>query len=126
MNKKDEQLGMPHGTAQGKLRKLILFYLIKKLNLNICYRCNKQIETENELSIEHKEPYLDTDNPVELFFDINNIAFSHLKCNVNAARPKKMKHPSQRAYSKGCRCDGCKNEHRKNNSKWRNSKKIAV
>ena len=29
-------------------------------------------------------PWLDSINPKESFFDINNIAFSHLSCNVGA------------------------------------------
>lgn len=87
--KKSEQLGMPIGTANAKLRKSILFNLLKEYNKNICYQCGKVIEFEEDLSIEHKIPWLDSDNPKELFFSLENIAFSHLKCNIKAAR-----HPS--------------------------------
>jgi len=62
-----------------------------------------------ELSIEHITPYLDSDDPKKLFFDLNNIAFSHLKCNSGAARQtKKTKHPSWHSYKKVCRCNECK------------------
>lgn len=109
-SKKAEQLGMPIGTASGKLRKTIIFDLLKQLNQNYCFQCGAEIVFENELSIEHKIPYLDSENPVDLFFNLNNIAFSHLKCNVGAARPNQtIKHPSESAYKKGCRCDDCKN-----------------
>ncbi|XAI97427.1 hypothetical protein [Leptolyngbya phage Lbo-JY46] len=108
-NKKADQLGMPIGTASGKLRKSIIFNLIKKLNEHYCFQCGAEIESENELSIEHKTPYLDSKNPKELFFDLNNIAFSHLDCNIKAARKTRtLTHPSQESYKRGCRCNDCK------------------
>lgn len=84
--KKSEQLGMPFGTAGGKLRKSILFSLLKESGKNVCYQCGNPIESEDELSIEHKIPWLDSDNPKELFFSLDNIAFSHLKCNCASRR----------------------------------------
>lgn len=101
---------MPIGTASNRLRKSILFSLLKKYNENYCFQCASEIETEEELSIEHKIPYLDSSNPVELFFDLDNISFSHLNCNVGAARQTKvLKHPSVESYKRGCRCGECKN-----------------
>ena len=82
--KKQDQLGMHHGTAASRLRKLVLFRVLQKYNENVCYRCEKTIDTPEELSIEHKEPWLDSDPA--LFWDLENIAFSHLKCNIRAAR----------------------------------------
>lgn len=111
--KKADQLGMPYGTANARLRKSILFLLLKKLGENYCYQCGFEIETEDELSIEHKVPYLDSDDPVKMFFDLDNISFSHLLCNTKAARQTKtLIHPSAHSYnSNGCRCDGCKEKH---------------
>lgn len=107
--KKSEQLGMPIGTASNRLRKSVIFNLLKQLNQNFCFQCGAEIEFEKELSIEHKVPYLDSEDPKNLFFDLDNIAFSHLKCNVGAARQTMVgKHPSQRSYWNGCRCEGCK------------------
>lgn len=40
----------------------------------------------DDLSIEHKAPWLHRDSA--LFWDLDNIAFSHLACNVNAAMRK--------------------------------------
>lgn len=75
-----EQLGMPHGTANHRLRKNILFHLLLKHGENICVRCEQTIETVDDLSIEHIKPWEAIS--VELFWDLNNIAFSHIGCNV--------------------------------------------
>lgn len=120
--KKTDQLGMPIGTASGRLRKTIIFQLLKEVNKNFCFQCGAEIETEKDLSIEHKIPWLDSEKPKEMFFDLENIGFSHLTCNVAAARPRKIKHPSFLTYRNGCRCDGCKAENRKMVSKYRESK----
>lgn len=82
--KKYEKLGMPFGTANGRLKKNVMFDLVCKLRLNLCFHCNMEITNVDHFSIEHKVPWLNSDNPVELFFDLNNIAFSHLVCNVEA------------------------------------------
>lgn len=124
--KKTDQLGMPIGTASGRLRKTIIFQLLKETNKNFCFQCGAEIETEKDLSIEHKVPWLDSENPKELFFDLNNIAFSHLICNVGAARPKQIKHPSFHSYRKGCRCIGCKEANRLTVEKYRNNKEGVV
>ncbi len=78
-NNKSAFLGMPHGTAVARLRKLILFQLVQKCNEDICFRCGDKIKSVEDLSIEHKEPWENIS--LELFWDLNNIAFSHLKCN---------------------------------------------
>jgi HNH endonuclease len=76
---KAETLGMPFGTANGKLRKMILFDLLKRHNENVCVRCHEPILLIEDLSIEHIKPWEGIS--AELFWDLNNIAFSHLKCN---------------------------------------------
>ena len=81
--KREKQLGMSIGTASNRLRKKILFDLVKKTNQDNCYRCNKKITDISNLTIEHKVRWLDSKNPIELFFDLDNIAFSHSKCNVS-------------------------------------------
>jgi len=84
--KKQEQLGMPHGTATSQLRKSILFECVQRLDLDNCYRCGEKIQTLREFSIEHKQNWLDSHDPVTLFFDLDNIAFSHLTCNISSGR----------------------------------------
>ena len=48
-----------------------------------CHRCGEPIETIKQFSIEHTENWLNSENPKELFFDVEKIAFSHLTCNVS-------------------------------------------
>lgn len=75
-----ETLGMPQGTASNRLRKMLLFRQLKKHNENVCVRCEKEIETVEELSVEHIKPW--EGRSAELFWDLDNVAFSHMKCNV--------------------------------------------
>lgn len=109
--KKSKQLGIPWGTANNKLKKKILFNLLCKLNENVCFHCNKKITSENELSVEHKEPWLD--NSPSLFWDLDNIAFSHLSCNCSngrkAIKGKISPHGTKERYCYSeCRCDLCR------------------
>jgi hypothetical protein len=78
--KKNETLGMPYGTAQNRLRKMILFSLAQQLEQDVCYRCGDIILSPEHLSIEHIEPW--EGRSADLFWDLNNIAFSHLRCNT--------------------------------------------
>jgi hypothetical protein len=82
--KKSEQLGMPFGTASNRLKKNILFEFVKAAGSGSCHRCNLPIESVDDLTIEHKEAWLDRN--IMLFWDIDNIAFSHAGCNSRAAR----------------------------------------
>lgn len=107
--KKNIQLGMPYGTACGQLRKKILFKYIKIANEDTCFHCQQKIQTSDDLSIEHRNPWLDIST--DLFWDLNNITFSHLKCNIKNTRQPlkgKGKHPGQWAYKMGCRCQKCR------------------
>ena len=109
MNKnanKSRQLGMPFGTANGKLRKMILFALIKKYGEDNCYRCKTKIEELQDFSIEHKKAWLNID--VNLFWDLNNITFSHLKCNVSTTAQRPRPHGTYWNYGRHkCRCSEC-------------------
>ena len=84
--RKAETLGMPHGTATNRLRKKILFHLLKKYGENYCFRCSELIEVVDDLSIEHKKSWEGIS--ADLFWDLENIAFSHLFCN----RPDRPSH----------------------------------
>jgi hypothetical protein len=81
---KVEQLGMPLGTARNRLVKQIMFDLVKKTDNNLCHHCGLEITDIKDLSIEHKQSWLHSDDPVGLYFDLNNIAFSHTSCNYSA------------------------------------------
>lgn len=88
--KKRDKLGMDAGTASNRLKKAIMFDMACKLRLNICYHCQVEITNVDLFSVEHKIPWLNSETPKELFFDLNNIAFSHLFCNIEAARVPSM------------------------------------
>ena len=106
--KKKEQLGMPYGTACGRLRKLLMFQMAQHLEMDICYRCGNKIETARDLSVEHKIAWLDSDDPVGLFFNMDNIAFSHLSCNASTGRRYRSPHGTPQPNNKhGCRCPEC-------------------
>lgn len=125
--KKAEQLGMSHGAASNRLRKQIMFALIKfsKIDdLDICFQCGEKIENVDNLSIEHIVPWLDSEDPVELYFDLDNIAFSHLKCNVGAARvTNRSPHGTEGRYNRyACRCDKCREANTVAQRKTRNKR----
>lgn len=77
---KSSQLGMAFGTANGKLRKQLLFKYVKMAEDHYCYVCNEEIESVDDFTIEHKQPWFNRD--ADLFWDLENIAFSHSWCNV--------------------------------------------
>lgn len=95
-------LGMSWGTANNRLRKMVLFSLIQRCGEDFCIRCGSQIESIDDLSIEHIKPW--RGNNVELFWDLDNIAFSHVQCN----RPhiqrgsKRVSAPEGQWWCSGC------------------------
>jgi hypothetical protein len=95
MDKKEQQLGIPFGTACHQLRKEILFELVKEVKRDFCFRCGKQIMSSREFSIEHKEPWLHSSDPKMLFYSLQNIAFSHMRCNTQARRIKRKYSPEE-------------------------------
>lgn len=82
---KADMLGMPIGTASGRLRKGLMLSLLRKLGDDKCFRCGCAIESAEELSIDHKLPWLNVS--ADLFWDVENVAFSHRACN-KTDRPK--------------------------------------
>ena len=113
-------LGQSFGAASNRLRKLILFDLLQRFDLDQCFQCGQTIEYIDDLSIEHKEPWQGADDPRNAFFDLDNIAFSHLSCNSGAGNggPKRQeecgrghpmvgdnvyRHPNGGQFCKACR-----------------------
>jgi hypothetical protein len=74
-----ETLGMSHGAACSRLRKMVLFRQLAKYDDNVCVRCSEKIENIDELSIEHVKPWEGLS--ADLFWDLDNVAFSHMRCN---------------------------------------------
>lgn len=99
-NRRAELLGMPYGTASGRLRKNILFYLLSKYRDNICYVCKNEIKIASDLSIEHIQPW--EGRSAELFWDLENIAFSHSRCNKPHNYNIEGKRKYQDDYSAWC------------------------
>ena len=77
-------LGMSVGTAVSILRKILLCNLLVKYGENVCYRCNESIEHIDSLIIEHIRPWMYNDPA--LYWDTENVAYSHLSCNSKAGR----------------------------------------
>jgi hypothetical protein len=102
-------LGVNKSTAMNRLRKSIMFQLLKKVGLDRCYQCKMLIKDISELSIEHKKSWIWKDP--NLFWDLDNIAFSHLSCNSSAGQTK-TPCGSYSKYIRGCRCEICKEKYR--------------
>lgn len=114
---------MNPSTASNRLIKDILFNFISKDNIK-CFHCNEEM-TREDFSIEHKIPWLDSENPIDLYFNLDNISFSHISCNVSRRRNIKRSHPSSSSYNYGCRCNDCIKCNTDKVRKYRNNKKIA-
>lgn len=78
-----QQLGMSVSSASHRLRFDLLFQFVKAAGI-VCYRCGEEL-TRDTFSVEHKEAWLNKPNAVELYFDLNNITYSHRACNSGAA-----------------------------------------
>ena len=83
-HKRDVILGMPYGTARNKIRDKIVFKLWLELNENSCFHCSDIMTYEN-FSIEHNESWMSAENPHDSYFRLDNISFSHRKCNYAAS-----------------------------------------
>jgi hypothetical protein len=99
------QLGMSHGAAVGRLRKHLLFHFLVRLNENYCFKCGEAIFKADDVSIEHKEPWENKSS--ELFWNIDNIAFSHITCNRPHSYPggghNKVDVEAGMAWCSGCK-----------------------
>lgn len=99
-SKKAEQLGMDPGTASHRLIKNLLWNFISSTGNERCFRCGQPM-TRETFSVEHKEPWLDSSDPVGLYFNLENITYSHRVCNYKASRPGKLPTgKTQRDYNK--------------------------
>jgi 5-methylcytosine-specific restriction endonuclease McrA len=90
--RKSEFLGMSWGKARHILVKRFTFCLAQKSGLDTCFRCGGKVLSPNEMSFDHKFPWEGID--VALFWDLENIAISHVKCNrphrLGAGKPRKI------------------------------------
>jgi hypothetical protein len=79
-HRRSEILGMPFGTACNRLRRMVMFDILRRHEENICFRCGRVIDKFEDLTLEHKVAW--QGGGPTLFWDLNNIAFSHRHCNV--------------------------------------------
>jgi len=106
------QLGMNITTARSRLVADLLYSFVERLGI-VCHRCG-EVMSRQTVSIEHKTAWLGEPNSVELYFDLRNIAFSHLACNKRAARKPTKKvvvtdHGNYVNFStRICSCDLCR------------------
>lgn len=94
---------MDCGTATHRLRKLLMFSMAQRLGMTVCFRCSRDIESADDLSIDHKQSWLYVD--AALFWSLDNLAFSHKACN-KTDRPKlqrKFVPPPGMSWCSGCR-----------------------
>ena len=76
-------------TATNRLRKDVLFSLAVQAG-HKCFQCGGDM-SRDDFTLEHKRPWLHEKNAIDLFFDLNNVAFSHSACNSSASRkPNKI------------------------------------
>lgn len=85
-DKKTQRLGISISKARNLLLRMVLFDAVRKLKRDTCFRCGETINTVEELSLDHKKPWLDSDDPFTTYFDLDNITFSHNSCNSRAGR----------------------------------------
>ena len=111
-------------TARRRLHKMLLFKLAQSLQVNTCFRCEQEIESEDELSVDHKSAWRSSEDPKAAFFDLENIAFSHLSCNSGENNRSKEACPQGHPYdykdSRGNR--KCKRCNSTSSKKYRASK----
>lgn len=117
--RKSATLGMPHGTAQHRLRKNIMFQYVERCGDNFCFKCGAEIESPETMSIEHKLPWEGVS--ADLFWSLDNIAFSHVQCNRPHSYRGRERLPDALANLTCSRCGQAKHKdsfHLRGNGKW--------
>jgi len=68
---------MPYGTAEKRLRKAMIYELARQCGKHICRWCETEIPSPDDLAVVHLQ---DWSGDADLFWDLNNVAFSHVSC----------------------------------------------
>lgn len=123
IDRASQALGMSFSKARHRLERQILLKLLTDAGNNVCYQCSGTIETVQDLSIEHKQPW--RKKHVELFWDLDNIAFSHFSCNSRAGSlnvvPANFKPVTDgQAWCSGCQVERPIDEFHRQGSSYRN------
>jgi hypothetical protein len=93
-----------------------MFEMAINLGLDTCFRCKKKIENVNVFSVDHKDEWQSSADPITAYFNTKNIAFSHTSCNANAAQKKRLPHGV--ATHRGCKCAACIEARNQYNADW--------
>lgn len=94
--RQNQQLGMNRRTASHRLNLMILVSLLYETGRCTCLRCGVPLATDN-VSVEHIEEWLDSNDPVDRFFSLENIEFVCRSCNsVYHRKPSEMRDPKLR------------------------------
>jgi hypothetical protein len=97
------ELGLLPTTANLRLSRSLLFNYAKRLGMGNCFRCGKEIISIEDFTLDHKQEW--RHNDPRLFWDIDNIAFSHQLCNASSNRVARFY--QARTHKK---CNECKEE----------------
>jgi hypothetical protein len=88
--KKHQQLQMSPTNARTILFKTIIRqYFARELGAPYCFRCGEEIHGLN-FHVDHMVPWLDSESPHALYFDIENLSLSHALCNSISSRRYKV------------------------------------
>lgn len=99
LSTKKDQLGMDPGTASGRLVKDLLWKYLVIARGDLCSKCRLPM-SRSDFSVEHIEPWMHSEDPSGLFFDLDNIDFSHHRCNVGSARQANKKYADRSEKSR--------------------------
>jgi hypothetical protein len=56
--------------------------------------------TRETFSVEHKVAWLNSEDPLRFFFDLENIDYSHISCNIRDGASKMRKYESKEQAKK--------------------------
>jgi len=76
-----KMLGMSRTTARHRLYRNLIWDMFTKLHGRICYRCKGPLHND-DWHIDHIQPWAIASKPAEMYFNLENIALSHSKCNI--------------------------------------------
>jgi hypothetical protein len=118
--KKASQLGISSwGKALYRLKSQMLFKLLQELKRTECFRCGKEM-TQDDYSLDHKKDWLDGDPT--LFWDLENISFSHMRCNKPRVQTFTQCTGCEKPFTEVTQCIKWKNKCVECHKKWRREK----
>lgn len=77
--RKERVLGESWSTANYRLNRDLLHHMVQRMGIR-CYHCGGHMPRD-DFSIEHKINWLNHPDGKRLFFDPDNVTFSHTACN---------------------------------------------